>query len=79
MSEPLSVSEQRALGLMSGEWIAEHFHDGLDGAWRTAPEYRETVSEVETADDRAARELGDLERRHARERAALQAKHEGHS
>ena len=79
MSEPLTLSEQRALGHMPREWRAEHFRDGLTGAWRTAPEYREVVAAVETADDRATRELAALERRHERELADLQAKHGGRS
>lgn len=79
MAQPLTVSEQRALARMGHDWIAAHVSGKPDGAWRTAPEYREVVAAVETTADRAAREFAALERRHQLERATLRAKHEGRS
>jgi hypothetical protein len=73
MSERLTVSEQRALAHMGFDWMAENFAgQPIDGAWRHAPEYRAAVAEVETAEDRRARELADMTERHTRERATLE-------
>lgn len=79
MPTPLTVSEQRALGRMGAQWVANNVRDGNDGAWRDVPEYRKAVSAVETAADRAARETTELTERHAQERADLQARHGGRS
>jgi hypothetical protein len=46
-----------------------------DGAWRSSPEFRAAVTALESAEDRRARELADLDARHALERDALLGGH----